>query len=155
MMAEVIDAPELTYELGKSKLTAKFTNAGIYLSCADIQKIIGCRLSDLAYYARIQDLIISPISNDFSCKTYWISKDGFDRVIALMPHAKDHRRISKWIELTVIPSLKRDFDEIKHEQIKADQLENKPLEFYGKNFFKGIIFYFLIFIDVLLASIIF
>ena len=59
-MAEVIDAPELTYELGKSKLTAKFTNAGIYLSCADIQKIIGCRLSDLVYYARMQDLVILP-----------------------------------------------------------------------------------------------
>ena len=154
-MAEVIDAPELTYELGKSKLTAKFTNAGIYLSCADIQKIIGCRLSDLAYYASIQDLIILPTSNDFSHKTYWIRKDGFDRVIALMPHAKDHRRVGKWIELTVIPSLKRDFDEIKQEQIKADQLENNPLEFYWKNFFKGVIFFLLILIAVLAASIIF
>lgn len=154
-MAETIDAPELTYSLGKRKLTAKFTNAGIYLSCADIQKIIGCRLSDLVYYARMQDLVILPTSNDFSCKTYWISKDGFDRVIALMPHAKDHRRIGKWIELTVIPSLKRDFDEIKQEQIKADQLENKSLEFYWKNFFKGIIFFLLILIAVLVVSMIF
>ncbi len=154
-MAETIDAPELTYSLGKSKLTAKFTNAGIYLSCADIQKIIGCRLSDLVYYARIQDLAILPTSNDFSCKTYWISKDGFDRVIALMPHAKDHKRISKWIELTVIPSLKRDYDEIKQNQMEADQLENKPLEFYWKNFFKGIIFFLLILITVLISSMIF
>lgn len=154
-MEEVIDAPELTYAQGKSKLTAKFTNVGIYLSCADLQKIIGCRLSDLIYYARIQDLIILPISNDFSCKTYWISKDGFDRVIALMPHAKDHRRIGKWIELTVIPILKHDYDEIKQEQIKADQLENKPLEFYWKNFFKGIIFFLLILIAVLVVSMIF
>ena len=154
-MAETIDAPELTYDLGKSKLTVKFTNAEIYLSCADIQKIIGCRLSDLAYYASIQDLIILPTSNDFSCKTYWISVDGLNRVIALMPHAKDHRRVGKWIELTVIPNLKQEYDQIKQEQIKADQLKNKPLEFYGENFFKGIIFFLLILIAVLAASIIF
>ena len=99
--------------------------------------------------------MILPTSNDFSCKTYWISKDGFDRVIALMPHAKDHRRVGKWIELTVIPNLKQEYDQIKQEQIKADQLKNKPLEFYGENFFKGIIFFLLILIAVLAASIIF
>lgn len=155
MMPEVIDAPELTYSQGKSKLTAKLTNAGIYLSCADLQKIIGCGLSDLVYYARIQDLIILPTSNDFSCKTYWISKNGLDRVIALMPHAKDHRRIGKWIEITVIPSLKQEYDEIKQQQIKADQLENKPLEFDWKIFSKGILFCFLILIAGLLFSMIF
>ena len=154
-MAEVIDAPELTYVLGKSKITAKFTNAGIYLSCADLQKIIGCRLSDLIYYARIQDLVILPTRNDFSCKTYWISVDGLDRVIDLMPHVKDHKRIGKWIELTVIPSLKQEYDEIKHEQIKADQLENKPAEFDWKVFSKGILFFLLTLIAGILASMIF
>lgn len=153
-MAEVIDTPELTYSQGKSKLTAKFTNAGIYLSCADIQKIIGCRLSDLVYYARIQDLAILPTSNDFSCKTYWISKNGLDHVISLMPHAKDHRRIGEWIELTVIPSLKQEYDEIKQQQIKADQLENKPLEFDWKKFFKGILFYLLILIAGIISALI-
>ena len=154
-MPEVIDAPELTYSQGKNKLTAKFTNAGIYLNCADIQKIIGCRLSDLIYYARIQDLVILPTNNDFSRKNYWISVDGLNRVIALMPHAKDHRRIGKWIELTVIPSLKREYDEIKQQQIKADQLENNPLEFDWKKFFKGILFCLLILITGLLSSMIF
>lgn len=155
MMLEVIDAPEFTYAQGKSKLTAKFTNAGIYLNCADIQKIIGCRLSDLIYYARIQDLMILPTRNDFSHKTYWINVDGLNRVIALMPHAKDHRRIGKWIELTVIPSLKQEYDEIKQEQIKADQLENKPAEFDWKVFSKGILFLLLILIAGLLSSLIF
>lgn len=154
-MAEMIDAPELTYSQGKSKLTVKFTNDGIYLSCADIQKTIGCRLSDLVYYARIQDLLILPTNNDFSRKNYWISVDGLNRVIALMPHAKDHRRIGEWIELTVIPSLKRDFDEIKQQQIKADQLENKPLEFDWKIFSKGILFCLLILIAGILSSLIF
>lgn len=153
-MPEVIDAPELTYSQGKSKLTAKFTNAGIYLSCADIQKVIGCRLSDLIYYARIQDLIILPTSNDFSCKTYWISKNGLDRVIALMPHAKDHRRIGDYIELTVIPSLKQEYDEIKQQQIKADQLENKPLEFDWEKFFRGILFYLMVLIAGILSALI-
>lgn len=154
-MAEVIDTTELVHKLGKSKLTAKFTNAGIYLSCADIQKIIGCRLSDLVYYARIQDLVILPTSNDFSRKTYWISVDGLNRVLALMPHAKDHRRIGDYIEMTVIPSLKRDYDEVKQEQIKADQLENKPAKFDWKEFSKGILFCFLILITGLLSSMIF
>lgn len=154
-MSEVIDAPELTYAQGKSKLTAKFTNAGIYLSCADLQKIIGCRLSDLIYYARIQDLVILPTHNDFLCKTYWISVDGLNRVIALMPHAKDNRRIGKWIELTVIPSLKQEYDEINQEQIKADQLENKPAEFDWKVFSKGILFFLLILIAGILSSMIF
>lgn len=154
-MAKVIDTQELVHNLRKSKLTAKFTNAGIYLSCADLQKIIGCRLSDLVYYARIQDLMILLTNNDFSHKTYWISVDGLNRVIALMPHAKDNRRIGEWIELTVIPSLKRDFDEIKQQQIKADQLENKPAEFDWKIFSKGILFCFLILIAGLLFSMIF
>ena len=154
-MPEVIDAPELVYKLRKSKLTAKFTNAGIYLSCADIQKTIGCRLSDLIYYARIQDLVILPTNNDFSRKTYWISVDGLNRVIALMPHAKDHRRVGEWIELTVIPSLKQEYDEIKQEQIKADQLENKPAKFDWKIFFKGILFCLLILIAGILSSMIF
>lgn len=154
-MSEVIDTQELTYSQGKSKLTVKFTNAGIYLSCADLQKIIGCRLSDLVYYARIQDLMILPTSNDFSHKTYWISVDGLNHVIALMPHAKDHRRIGEWIELTVIPSLKQEYDEIKQEQIKADQLENNPLEFDWKIFSKGILFCLLILIAGILSSMIF
>lgn len=154
-MSETIDAPELTYAQGKRKLTAKFTNAGIYLNCADIQKIIGCRLSDLIYYARIQDLVILPTNNDFSCKKYWISVDGLNRVIDLMPHAKDHRRIGDYIEMTVIPSLKRDYDEVKQEQIKADQLENKPAKFDWKEFSKGILFCFLILITGLLSSMIF
>ena len=72
-----------------------------------------------------------------------------------MPHAKDHRRVGKWIELTVIPSLKQEYDEIKQNQMEADQLENKPVEFDGKNFFKGIIFCLLILIAALLAPIIF
>ena len=153
-MSKVIDTSELLHKLGKSKLTAKFTNAGIYLSCADLQKIIGCRLSDLVYYARIQDLMILTTSNDFSCKTYWISVDGLDRVIALMPNAKDHRRIGEWIDVTVIPSLKRDYDEIKQQQIKADQLENKPAEFDWKIFLKGILFCFLILIAGIISSMI-
>lgn len=154
MMPEVIDSPELTYSQGKNKLTAKFTNDGIYLSCADIQKVIGCRLSDLIYYARIQDLVILPTNNDFSCKTYWISVDGLNRVIALMPHAKDHRRIGDYIEMTVIPSLKQEYDEIKQQQIKADQLENKPLEFHWEKFFTGILFYLLILIAGILSALI-
>lgn len=154
-MAEVIDTTELVHKIGKSKLTAKFTNAGIYLSCADIQKIIGCRLSDLVYYARIQDLVILPTSNDFSRKTYWISVDGLNRVLALMPNVKDHQRIGEWIELIVVPSLKQEYGEIKEEQIEADQLENKPAKFDWKEFSKGILFCLLILIAGILSSMIF
>ena len=92
------------YDNGKSQIPVLLVGQTAYVNFLDVQETLNCKRSDIAYYSELEDLLITNPEN----KKYWISQEGLDRLIILMPNVRNKKYIRKWFETVVIPSAKED-----------------------------------------------
>lgn len=122
------------YDNGKSQIPVLLVGQTAYVNFLDVQETLNCKRSDIAYYSGLEDLLITNPEN----KKYWISQEGLDRLIILMPNVRNKKYIRKWFETVVIPSAKEDLkiQEAELERVaKVDPDENKPAKFSWAEFY--------------------
>lgn len=136
------------YDNGKSQIPVLLVGQTAYVNFLDVQETLNCKRSDIAYYSRLEDLLITNPEN----KSYWISQEGLDRLIILMPSIENKSYIRKWFETIVIPSAKED-SKIQESDLKrsieVEPDENKPAKFDWIEFYKTSISTITIFIIVI------
>ena len=136
------------YDNGKSQIPVLLVGQTAYVNFLDVQETLNCKRSDIAYYSGLEDLLITNPEN----KKYWISQEGLDRLIILMPSIENKSYIRKWFETIVIPSAKED-SKIQESDLKrsieVEPDENKPAKFDWIEFYKTSISAITIFIVVI------
>lgn len=136
------------YDNGKSQIPVLLVGQTAYVNFLDVQETLNCKRSDIAYYSGLEDLLITNPEN----KKYWISQEGLDRLIILMPSIENKSYIRKWFETIVIPSAKED-SKIQESDLKrsieVEPDENKPAKFDWIEFYKTSISAITIFIIVI------